>query len=56
MKANSARRILRIGTDIGAESELQPFARAIVDLGYIWRERAAHRSPEAAVAPAFPKP
>jgi dolichyl-phosphate beta-glucosyltransferase len=31
------------------------FARAMVDLGYIWRERAA-RSPEAAVATAFPKP
>jgi len=29
------------------------FARAMVDLGYIWRERAA-RSPEAATA--FPKP
>lgn len=40
----------------GSKLRWYDFARATVDLGYIWRERAAHRSPEAAVAPAFPKP
>lgn len=40
----------------GSKLRWYDFARAMVDLGYIWRERAAHRSREAAVAPAFPKP
>jgi dolichyl-phosphate beta-glucosyltransferase len=40
----------------GSKLRWYDFARAMVDLGYIWRERAAHRSPGAAVAPAFHKP
>jgi dolichyl-phosphate beta-glucosyltransferase len=32
------------------------FPRAMVDLGYIWRERVAHRPPNDGVAPAFEKP
>jgi glycosyltransferase involved in cell wall biosynthesis len=40
----------------GSKLRWHDFARAMLDLGYIWRERAAHRSPDGAVAPAFPKP
>jgi glycosyltransferase involved in cell wall biosynthesis len=39
----------------GSKLRWYNFARAMMDLGYIWRERAAHRS-AAAVAPAVPKP
>jgi dolichyl-phosphate beta-glucosyltransferase len=40
----------------GSKLRWYDFARAMVDLGYIWRERAAHRSPDDGVAPAFHKP
>jgi dolichyl-phosphate beta-glucosyltransferase len=40
----------------GSKLRWYDFVRAMVDLGYIWRERVAHRSPEGAVAPAFHKP
>jgi len=40
----------------GSKLRWYDFARAIVELGYIWRERAAHRSPDGTVAPAFQKP
>jgi glycosyltransferase involved in cell wall biosynthesis len=40
----------------GSKLRWYDFARAMVDLGYIWHERAAHRSPDGAVAPAFQKP
>jgi hypothetical protein len=31
------------------------FARVTLDLGYIWRARTGHRSPDGAVAPAIPE-
>ena len=40
----------------GSKLRWHDFARAMVDLGYIWRERAAHRSADGVVAPAFQKP
>jgi hypothetical protein len=40
----------------GSKLRWHDFVRAMVDLGYIWRERVAHRSPEGGVTPAFHKP
>jgi dolichyl-phosphate beta-glucosyltransferase len=40
----------------GSKLRWYDFARAMVDLGYIWRERVAHRPPGGAVTPAFHKP
>jgi dolichyl-phosphate beta-glucosyltransferase len=40
----------------GSKLRWYDFARAMVDLGYIWRERVAHRSPGGAAPPAFHKP
>jgi dolichyl-phosphate beta-glucosyltransferase len=40
----------------GSKLRWYDFLRAIVDLGYIWRERVAHRTPNGAAAPAFEKP
>jgi dolichyl-phosphate beta-glucosyltransferase len=40
----------------GSKLRWYDFARAMVDLGYIWRARAASRSLEGGVAPAFQKP
>ncbi len=40
----------------GSKLRWYDFAHAIVDLGYIWRERVAHRSPAGDAAPAFHKP
>jgi len=34
----------------GSKLRWQDFARAVVELGYIWRERVAHRPPEALAA------
>lgn len=40
----------------GSKLRWYDFVRAMVDLGYIWRERAAYRSPDGGGAPAFQKP
>lgn len=40
----------------GSKLRWYDFARAMVDLGYIWRERAAHPAAGGAGAPAFHKP
>jgi dolichyl-phosphate beta-glucosyltransferase len=40
---------------LGSKLRWHDFARAMLDLGCIWRERVAHRSPDGAVAPGFPK-
>ena len=40
----------------GSKLRWYDFARAMVDLGYIWHARATWRSPDGAVAPPFPKP
>jgi dolichyl-phosphate beta-glucosyltransferase len=40
----------------GSKLRWYDFARAMLDLAYIWRDRAANRSPDTAVAPAFHKP
>ena len=40
----------------GSKLRWYDFVRAMVDLGYIWRERVAHRSPGGAVPAAFHKP
>ena len=40
----------------GSKLRWYDFVRAMLDLGYIWRDRIAHRSPEDGVAPVFQKP
>jgi glycosyltransferase involved in cell wall biosynthesis len=40
----------------GSKLRWYDFARAMVDLGYIWRDRHAHRAATAGGAPAFEKP
>jgi dolichyl-phosphate beta-glucosyltransferase len=40
----------------GSKLRWYDFVRAMVDLGYIWRERVAHRPREGAIAPALQKP
>jgi glycosyltransferase involved in cell wall biosynthesis len=40
----------------GSKLHWYDFARAMVELGYVWRERAAGRSPAAATAATVPKP
>ncbi len=39
----------------GSKLRWHDFARAMVDLGYIWRERIARRPPDGAATPAFHK-
>ena len=40
----------------GSKLRWYDFARAMVDLGYIWRDRLAHRTAGGEVAPVFQKP
>lgn len=40
----------------GSKLRWHDFVRAMLDLGYIWRERVAHRPPGGGATPAFHKP